>query len=167
MKDKLNWLMNLILREIWNFRSPVSNYKIRFMIEINVPGPSRHKAGVYRIKKALNIDMTPMVDLGFLLISFFIFTTEISKPALTNLYMPKEGGPTKIPATKSLTLLLGGNNEVFYYAGDMTEAVKNNQVLQTSYSEISGIGFIIRQKQNELINRNINKKRANSPFKTR
>jgi biopolymer transport protein ExbD len=129
------------------------------MTETDITGPSRHKAGVQGTKRAtLKIDMTPMVDLGFLLISFFIFTTEISKPAITNLYMPKEGGPIKIPATKSLTFLLSGNDDVFYYSGNLNEAVKSNQVFQISYSEIRGIGFIIRQKQNELINRNINKK---------
>ena len=90
------------------------------MTEINIADPSRPKAGVNRIKKAnLKIDMTPMVDLGFLLISFFIFTTEISKPAITNLYMPKDGDPTKIPESKSLTILLGNNDHVFYYNGDM------------------------------------------------
>jgi len=72
--------------------------------------------------------------------------------------MPKKGAPAKIPATKSITFLLSVNNDVFYYGGDLNEAVKNNQVFQTSYSEERGIGFIIRQKQNELINRNINKK---------
>jgi biopolymer transport protein ExbD len=122
--------------------------------------PSRRpKAGVNRIKKAdLKIDMTPMVDLGFLLISFFIFTTEISKPAITNLYMPKDGDPTKIPGSRSLTILLGDNDHAFYYNGDMNQAIKNNQVFQTSYDEINGIGNIIRQRQNELKNRNIEKK---------
>ena len=124
------------------------NYSI---MEINIAHPSRPKAGVNRIKKAdLKIDMTPMVDLGFLLISFFIFTTEISKPAITNLYMPKDGDPTKIPGSRSLTILLGDNDHAFYYNGDMNQAIKNNQVFQTSYDEINGIGNIIRQDKMTL-----------------
>src|SRR5580765_8001058 len=104
------------------------------MTEINIADPSRPKAGVGRVKKAnLTIDMTPMVDLGFLLISFFIFTTEISKPAITNLYVPKDGDSTKIPDSKSLTILLSNNDDVFYYNGDMNRAIKNNQVFQASY----------------------------------
>ena len=131
------------------------------MTEINIPEPFRLKAGVKRIKKAnLKIDMTPMVDLGFLLISFFIFTTEISKPAITNLYMPKDGDPIPIPESKSLTILLS-NSGVFYYGGDMSEAIKNNQIFQTSYDEIKGIGSLIRQKQDELIRRKIDKKQLN------
>jgi len=49
------------------------------MTELNSPEQFRHKAGIRRMKKSdLKVDMTPMVDLGFLLIAFFIFTTEIS-----------------------------------------------------------------------------------------
>ena len=128
-------------------------------IEINIADSSRAKAGVSRIKKAdLKIDMTPMVDLGFLLISFFIFTTEISKPAVTDLCMPKDGDLANISDSKSLTTLLSHNDDVSYYIGDMKTAIKNNQVFQTSYDEINGIGNIIRQRQSELKKRKIDKK---------
>jgi len=129
------------------------------MTEINIADLCRAKAGVNHIKKAnLKIDMTPMVDLGFLLISFFIFTTEISKPAITNLYMPKDGDSTKIADSTSLTILLSNSDHVAYYNGDMKTAIENNQVFQTSYDEINGIGNIIRQRQNELTKRKIVKK---------
>ena len=72
--------------------------------------------------------------------------------------MPKDGDPTKIPGSRSLTILLGDNDHAFYYNGDMNQAIKNNQVFQTSYDEINGIGNIIRQRQNELKNRKIEKK---------
>ena len=95
------------------------------MTEINIADPSRAQAGVNRIKKAnLTIDMTPWSILDFCLISFFIFTTEISKPAMTNLYMPKDGDPTNIPGSKSLTILLSNNDHVFYYNGDMNNSNK-------------------------------------------
>ena len=129
------------------------------MTEMHVEDRRRRKPGVNRIKKAnLKIDMTPMVDLGFLLVSFFVFTTELSKPVLTNLYMPKDGDPTPIPESKSLTILLSSNNTVFYYRGDISKAMKNNEVFQSSYDETNGIGSIIRKKQNELIKNRIDKK---------
>ena len=121
------------------------------MTELNSPEQFRHKAGVRRMKKSdLKVDMTPMVDLGFLLIAFFIFTTEISEPTITDLYMPKDGDSTKIPRSKSLTVLLGNNNRIFYYYNEEEEAFKNGQIFQTFYSEINGLGNIIRRKQSEL-----------------
>lgn len=104
-------------------------------------------------KQLLRIDMTPMVDLGFLLITFFVFTTTISSPMVTDLYMPGDDPvtiPQNLPKSLALTLLLGDNNKIFYYHGDFDQAVKTNSIFETGYSTYSGIGKIIRQKQKDI-----------------
>ena len=129
------------------------------MTQFNSVEQRRQKTGVRRMKKAnLKIDMTPMVDLGFLLIAFFIFTTEISKPTVTNLYMTDDRDSTGIPDSKSLTFLLGNNEQLFYYYGREKEAVENNQVYATSYAPDNGAGKIIREKQFSLDQRFANRK---------
>jgi biopolymer transport protein ExbD len=129
------------------------------MVELNITGPLRKKAGIRRMNaKSLKIDMTPMVDLGFLLIAFFIFTTEISRPAVTNLYMPHDGDITKTPDSKSLTILLGAGNVLFYYYGIEEKAIRNKEIFQTSYDELTGLGKIIRQKQTNLEKKKIDKR---------
>jgi biopolymer transport protein ExbD len=145
---------------MWKLHTLVSYYKATFMTELNFPEQFRGRTGVRRMKKAnLKVDMTPMVDLGFLLIAFFIFTTEISNPTVTNLYMPDDKGePTTVSRNKSLTILLGNYNRLFYYYGNAEEAFNNNQVHETSYSQIDGIGSIIRKKQSELYNDQVDKK---------
>jgi len=65
----------------------------------------------------LKIDMTPMVDLGFLLITFFIFTTSMGEPMATNLFMPKDGPETNVSEATVLTVLLAGENKIYYYDG--------------------------------------------------
>src|SRR5262245_17175055 len=106
------------------------------MTENNFVGATKNRPGVRSstktMRKNLRIDMTPMVDLGFLLITFFVFTTEISKPATTQLNMPHDGPPLPIPESKSLTILLNGSNKIFYYYGSEFGA-KNQQMYQTSY----------------------------------
>lgn len=74
-------------------------------------------------KKSTKIDMTPMVDLGFLLITFFILTTTLSEPTAMNLVVPakedkqKEESETKVGDEQALTVLLGANDKIFYYEG--------------------------------------------------
>ena len=104
-------------------------------------------------KQSIKIDMTPMVDLGFLLITFFVFTTTISTPMVTDLYMPSDKRVTDPPQLAdglALTLLLDDHNRVYYYHGDFDEALKSNKIFETNYSTYSGIGKIIRQKQKGL-----------------
>lgn len=104
-------------------------------------------------KQLLRIDMTPMVDLGFLLITFFVFTTTVSTPSATDLFMPKDDSttpPSPLPRSLALTLLLDDHNRIFYYHGDFDDALKANEIFETSFSTYTGIGKIIRQKQKDL-----------------
>jgi biopolymer transport protein ExbD len=97
------------------------------MADIDVSGgDSGHKKGpgVKKAKKlSTRVDMTPMVDLGFLLITFFIFTTTMGEPATMALAMPKdEVDPkdlTEVKESGALTIMLGKNNEVYYYEGQL------------------------------------------------
>ena len=81
------------------------------MASIEIGGGIDHRktgAGVKKAKKLLmRVDMTPMVDLGFLLITFFIFTTAMTTPATMNLNMPKDDNvpPTKIKKSGACLLL--------------------------------------------------------------
>lgn len=66
-------------------------------------------------KKLIRVDMTPMVDLGFLLITFFMFTTNFTKPNVMDLGLPAGEGGTEINFKNQLTFILGKNDRIFYY----------------------------------------------------
>lgn len=70
------------------------------------------------------IDLTPMVDLGFLLITFFIFTTALSTPSVIKLNLPEDGPPTNYSEDKTLCLVLGSDNEIGYYSGSTEDAMQ-------------------------------------------
>ena len=102
-------------------------------------------------KQTLRIDMTPMVDLGFLLITFFIFTTTISTPAITDLFMPKgDSATTPLPQSLALTMILDDNNKIYYYHGELKDALARNEIYETGFSTYEGIGKVIRQKQKDI-----------------
>jgi len=93
------------------------------MAEMEVKSGGGHKGpGVKKGKKlSTRVDLTPMVDLGFLLITFFIFTTTVSQATSMNLNMPKDTDKpdetNKVKESGSLTLMLGKRNVVYYYFG--------------------------------------------------
>jgi biopolymer transport protein ExbD len=64
------------------------------------------------------IDLTAMVDLAFLLITFFMLTTSLAKPHVMQVAMPvKDTAPAGDPASQTMTLCLGKNNQVLWYMG--------------------------------------------------
>lgn len=104
-------------------------------------------------KQTIRIDMTPMVDLGFLLMTFFVFTTTMSTPKATDLFMPSDKHvtiPPELPNSLALSLILDDNNKVYYYNGNFNEAAGKNKIYETNYSIYEGIGKIIRQKQKDI-----------------
>ena len=82
------------------------------------------KGGKRRPKKhGTHIDMTPMVDLMCLLITFFMLTTAFNKPKVMVITMPEKDNKEdpkdapKISAERTLNILLTGKDEVYYYTG--------------------------------------------------
>lgn len=122
------------------------------MAEITTPaGNSSKKRGGRRSKKlSTRIDLTPMVDLGFLLITFFIFTTTMSQKHVVGLKMPADGPPADLAMSAALTVVPVAGNKVFYYHGELTEALRTGHYGTVGYSEQDGIGAVIRQKQEAL-----------------
>jgi biopolymer transport protein ExbD len=105
-----------------------------------------------RLPKDVRIDMTPMVDLGFLLITFFIFTTTMAEEKAMSLAMPKTNtlDSSELKESNALTVLLSKENKVFVYEGRWESALKNNRISVSNYNEAEGIGKSIRLKQEWL-----------------
>ncbi len=110
-------------------------------------GGHKKGPGVKKSKKqSTRVDLTPMVDLGFLLITFFIFTTTMSTPTAFQLNMPADA---KKPEEESLakqsgvlTVLLGKDDHVFYYEGQLKEDGSNFKT--SNFKEIRDV--IVRKK---------------------
>ncbi len=112
------------------------------MAELDTGGGGKKKGGKVRGKKAsTRIDMTAMVDLAFLLLTFFVLTTTISKPNVLPVVIPpkvdpkdKEVEPPKVPESKILTLVLGKNDMIYEYHGLLDPANgKNPEVKPITY----------------------------------
>src|SRR5438270_11195774 len=116
-------------------------------------GDSGHKKGP-GVKKAkrmsTHVDMTPLVDLAFLLITFFIFTTTMSTPNTMRLIMPKDDKNqkdlTEVKESGALTLLLGKKNQIYYYMGQMKPDGSN--FVTSNYKDIRKV---IQDKKKEVI----------------
>lgn len=113
------------------------------MAEMDTSGGGHKKGpGVKKAKKmSTRVDLTPMVDLGFLLITFFIFTTTMSQPTAMKLNLPKDADKpedqTLAKESAVLTLMLGKNNNVFYYEGKLDPAGANFK--SSNFKEIRSI----------------------------
>jgi len=120
----------------------------------------KQKGGKRRPKHhSTHIDMTPMVDLMCLLITFFMLTTAFSKSKVMEIVLPEKikdkskVEPPKIAKSRTINIILGPENKVYWYPG-MVEDVKNPPVLQeTNYSD-EGIRKLLLDR-NKLLSKKV------------
>jgi len=131
------------------------------MAEMDTSSSGGHKKGpgVKKGKKlSTRIDLTPMVDLGFLLITFFMFTTTLSKPKTMQINMPykdenmKEEEQNKIKESTAMTILLSGNHRVYYYEGIGSDPNNPPQLQVTYFKQKDGIRDAIIAKKESVEN---------------
>lgn len=114
------------------------------MAEMETSGNVAARGGIRSKKRSTRVDLTPMVDLGFLLITFFIFTTTLNASTAMKLIMPDESEhgepPTQTAESKTISFLLGPDNTISFYNGSAVQEMQ-----PTSYAA-SGIRSVIMQK---------------------
>lgn len=103
------------------------------------------------IPKNIRVDLTPMVDLGFLLITFFILTTSLEEPKEMKLFLPKDSpDSTLLDGRTTLTFILKNNDSIGYYDG-LAKNIK--------YAGLKYMRNVIQQKQKSLLNNRIDRKK--------
>lgn len=118
------------------------------MAEVQVQDKGEKGGKVRSKKQSTRVDMTPMVDLGFLLITFFMFTTTFSKPNVMDLGLPakpkdesKKPKDIVIDLSNSISLIIGKDNRIFYHQLDK-EGLNESTLQETTYDK-DGITKVI------------------------
>lgn len=118
------------------------------MAEVQVQDKGSKGGKVRSKKQNTRVDMTPMVDLGFLLITFFMFTTTFSKPNVMDLGLPAKPKkdqptpkPTEIKMSNSISVLIGKDNRIFWHQQDNTSLTEQN-MYETNFDR-TGIRKVI------------------------
>lgn len=84
----------------------------------------KHEGGKKKAKRGVaRVDMTPMVDLMCLLITFFMLTTAFSKPKIMEIVLPEKIKKNekidrpKAQESRTINIILGPENKIFWYPG--------------------------------------------------
>jgi biopolymer transport protein ExbD len=123
------------------------------MAQLDTGGGAQGGKGKKRAKKASTaIDMTPMVDLAFLLLTFFVLTSTFSKPKVLRMIFPekidKNDPAMKAPEVKNgLTILLTGENKIYYYKGSLKP---ETELIETDYTK-DGIRKVLVESNLDLL----------------
>lgn len=104
------------------------------MAQLDTGDSKSNKGGKVRSKKQnASVDLTAMVDLAFLLITFFMLTTSLSKPQSMDLAMPDKGKDVKddilISENRTMNIVLGPDNKLKMYMGQLTKPLEGPKEL--------------------------------------
>lgn len=123
--------------------------------EVQESGGKRGKSKQKKI--SVRVDFTPMVDMNMLLITFFMLCTTLNIPQTMEISMPSndkditEDQQSMVKASQAITLLLGGDNKLYYYEGEPNYK-DYSSLKQTSYAA-SGMRDVLLHKNAVAVNK--------------
>ncbi|GCB37231.1 ExbD/TolR family protein [Bacteroides faecalis] len=123
--------------------------------EVQESGGKRGKSKQKKI--SVRVDFTPMVDMNMLLITFFMLCTTLNIPQTMEISMPSndkditEDQQSMVKASQAITLLLGGDNKLYYYEGEPNYK-DYSSLKQTSYAA-SGVRDVLLHKNAVAVNK--------------
>lgn len=126
------------------------------MAELNTGDGGGGKDKKVRSKKQNSkVDLTAMVDLAFLLITFFMLTTTLSKPQSMNLGLPDKQDdpsekPIKVDENRTMTILLGKDNKLVRYVGLLATPVAGGTPKDFTYGKEGIRAELISRKASVL-----------------
>ncbi len=110
------------------------------MAEVNTGDGGGHgKHDKKRAKKmSTRIDMTPMVDLAFLLLTFFVLTSTFNKAKTMEINFPADPKDKKDQqkVNNALTILMTKDNNIYYYEGEFYPKANKDGKLETKLIKI-------------------------------
>lgn len=97
------------------------------------------------------VDLTAMVDLGFLLITFFMLATTLGRPTTMEILKPSaEGDPTPYPQSRTATILIGTRDKVYTYALPNVIQSRKDIVMDSTDFTSTGLRRYIQRRQEEV-----------------
>ncbi len=122
------------------------------MAELNQDAGKQAKGGKVRAKKnGGKVDLTAMVDLAFLLITFFMLTTSLNKPQAMDVAMPDKNVETDkkdevdIDEHRSVTLVLGSNDKLIWYQGAVGNPLQGPTVIDYSKDGLRAVLLSVKE----------------------
>lgn len=107
----------------------------------------RTNKGSRKLHRIIRVDLTPMVDLGFLLITFFVLTTTLSSAKVLPFNVPDDSNGPDNPVAESATVsfIPDENNRLFVYTGKPSQ----DSIYEIPFSA-SAIREILEQRRAAL-----------------
>lgn len=118
------------------------------MAQLNTSESNKGGKKIRSKKIILGVDLTAMVDLAFLLITFFMLTTSLAKQNALKVDMPVGDDVATIPDNRSLTICLGKNNQIVWYRGTLENPIEKPTI--SGYGK-KGIRNVLATQQSKVL----------------
>jgi biopolymer transport protein ExbD len=103
------------------------------MSDISLSGKNNPKT---KNRRSTRVDLTPMVDLGFLLLTFFVFTTSMTEAKALDILEPIDGPAKNIKESGAMTLILSKKHQIYYYYRSLADS---SQLQKTNFQNVRAL----------------------------